>query len=114
MMSTAAEADLEFTGPPIKKKKSFKVAKPRNWKINSFLAIAWPTPFHDDKMFEIAQSDRKFISESKTVLAYKRGRYLPTHSPKLVYMPTEAVMIKMMRACLGLKNLDELWINVSE
>jgi hypothetical protein len=42
---------------------------------------------------------------------YKFTRYLSRHSPHCIYLPTKFVMFKLMRACIDVKGVGELWFN---
>ena len=48
--------------------------------------------------------------EDTIKLIYPRDRYTSEHSPMTIYIPTREIMFKMMRACLGCKNVEDLWI----
>lgn len=90
MLSTGAENEMEFNGPIMKgKRKNQKPPKPKNWRINSFISIAWPTPFYDDRMYDIGNLDREYISDPKKKYAYAKKRFVKHEPPRLVYMPSE-------------------------
>ena len=80
--------------------------KVRPWLINSFWNIGWPDPFPD----EHTDSDQDFL-RNKEDLVYRDSRYVDAHSPFVIYIPNENVMFKIMRACLGVDEISELWIN---
>ena len=46
----------------------------------------------------------------KVGLAYKIGRYNDDESPTCIYLPTRQLLFKMMRACIGVEEPEELWI----
>jgi len=41
---------------------------------------------------------------------YPDSRYTEGNSPYCIYIPVKEVMLKLMRACIKVKNIDELWI----
>ena len=43
-------------------------------------------------------------------LAYKLSRYFEDESPSCIYMPSPNLLLKMMRACIGVENTSDLWI----
>ena len=43
-------------------------------------------------------------------LIYMPNRYDEVHSPLCVYIPSKALLFKMVRACLGCKSVEDLWI----
>ena len=47
--------------------------------------------------------------EKRLKLIYFKQRY-SENSPMTVYIPTKDIMFKMMRACLGCQNIEDLWI----
>jgi hypothetical protein len=62
---------------------------------------------------------KNFLYQDKTVLGKKKKevkliypliRYDPDDSPMTIYIPTRSVMFKLMRACLGCKHVEDLWI----
>ena len=44
-------------------------------------------------------------------LAYHESRYIPGFSPYVTYVPSKEVMFKLMRACIGVTDAEDLWIN---
>lgn len=46
------------------------------------------------------------------VLVYPEGKIQnPSESPSTLYFPRKEIMLKMMRACIGVKSPQELWFN---
>ena len=99
---TAKEGALSF-----QTEKDIGVSKVKvvPWLINSFWNIGWPDPFPD----EHSSIDQEFL-KNKEDLVYAPSRYVAEHSPIVIYLPNKSVMVKIMRACLGVNDLDELWI----
>ena len=48
--------------------------------------------------------------EDHVNLVYNIERYLEENSPMCVYIPSKLVLLKMMRACLGIERVEDLWI----
>ena len=44
-------------------------------------------------------------------MAYVDSLYSKDRSPMCVYMPSNAVLFKIMRACIGCENIEDLWIS---
>jgi len=40
---------------------------------------------------------------------YADTRYCKEHSPHCIYIPSKKLMLKIMRACIGIKNAKDLW-----
>ena len=47
-----------------------------------------------------------------TDLVYHENRYKEDCSPYTIYLPSNDVMFKMMRACLGCEKDYDLWFNL--
>jgi len=41
---------------------------------------------------------------------YPNSRYVKGNSPYCIYIPCKEVMLKLMRACVQVKDPEELWI----
>ena len=87
--------------------KALGIAKPQSkpWLVNSFWNIGWPDPFPDDH----SSIDREFLMDRDTPV-YHESRYNSQSSPIAVWIPSKLVLIKMMRACMGCENEEDLWI----
>ena len=83
------------------------IAKPQSkpWLVNSFWNIGWPDPFPD----EHSSIDREFLVD-RDALIYHESRYNDLNSPIAVWIPSKLVLIKMMRACIGVDKVENLWI----
>lgn len=77
----------------------------KDFLINSFWNIGWPDPFPD----EHSAIDQDFLRDKKE-LVYHKTRFVPDYSPPVVFIPNKIVMAKLMRACLGVTEIEELWI----
>jgi len=43
-------------------------------------------------------------------LVYHESRYDYDESPAILYIPSKLVMLKMMRACIGVDKKENLWM----
>jgi hypothetical protein len=43
-------------------------------------------------------------------LVYDRSRF-GENSPLCIFIPSKEVMVKIMKACIGLENPEDLWFN---
>ena len=66
--------------------------------INNLAYIGLPDPYPTE---ETPSNFPKY--------GYPSERYVQGKSPSCVYIPTKLVMIKLMRACIGVKNPKQLW-----
>lgn len=75
-------------------------------------------PFIDDHFTVKGSKDErdpnfcKNLLEDANSLVYHRQRFTPDHSPLQIFIPRRELLLKMMRACLGIKTEAELWFNV--
>ena len=82
--------------------------------INSFWSLGWPDPYPNDEDLLIGSADdvpRDFrlpLKPSDDV--YAPSRYIQ-QSPYCIYIPKKEVMLKIMRACVAVKDPADLWIN---
>lgn len=51
------------------------------------------------------------IPADKDDYAYAESRLIKGFIPTVVYVPTKEMMFKMMRACIGVTKVQDLWIN---
>ena len=42
---------------------------------------------------------------------YKKSILDEPHSPVVIYLPTKETIFKLMRACIGVNDIDNLWFN---
>ena len=42
---------------------------------------------------------------------YPEFRYVNGNAPHSIYIPRKEIMLKIMRACIGVKKPEDLWIN---
>ena len=80
--------------------------------ISSCDAVGIADPFPGDlsatchSNFAIPQSALDFV--------YPKTRLSEQRSPLTIYLPTKEVMLKLMRACIGVQAIDQLWFNQKE
>ena len=55
------------------------------------------------------KKEKLFICEN-TRLVYDRNRYDPDNSPLMIYVPSREMLFKMMKACIDVDSIYELWI----
>ena len=53
---------------------------------------------------------RKDNLNPTTNLIYSLTRYLEDQSPMSLYIPNKPLLFKMMKACVGVNRIEELWI----
>ena len=72
--------------------------------INSLAQLGISPPFPTENADDPYLERRK-----KSYMFYKKSRLQTLESPKCIYMPTEAVMFTLMRACIEVEHIEELW-----
>ena len=82
----------------------FGVPAPHN--ISSFEQIACFDPYPNESMgkgtnFDIPTDDLDFV--------YSDSRYRKDNSPNCIYIPSRRLMLKIMRACIGVTKEEDLW-----
>lgn len=111
------------------------------YKVSTFKSIGWPDPFPDDvtefdddsedlshaEFDQPKVADKKIVQEEeKTVkeveiikavevsrLNYPENRLIKGQSPIQIFIPSKEIMIKLMRACICVEKVDDLWISKS-
>lgn len=71
-------------------------------------SLGWDDPFENDEGTYVvdAQEPTKYNDWVYPEFRYKKG-----FSPYCIYIPTKEMMLKIMRACIGVKKKEDLWIN---
>ena len=85
--------------------------------INSFQTIGWPDPFPDDFVHvkgTVKDGDNLRIPKHFEDLVYAKQRYNKDYSPACLYLPKKEIMLKMMRACIGVKKRSEFWLSTKK
>lgn len=85
--------------------------------INSFAQIGLSDPFPDDDQFiegslDDVNPDLYKMPDSPEVKVYPDDRYRKGFCPYCIYIPRKEIMLKLMRACIGVRNPSELWFNL--
>ena len=96
-------------------KKYDLIEKNKSFLVNSFWMIGWDDPFPDDDEFIIGSIDDPAPDlkspEAADDWVYPEFRYVEGNAPNQIYIPRKEIMLKIMRACIGVKNPEDLWIN---
>ena len=100
--ATEAEAKINYN---LEQLMGVTTMQPREWLVNSFWSIGWPDPFPD----EHSAVDQEFLRD-REALVYPPSRIVTEYSPLVIFIPNRVVLVKMMRACLGVQTEEELWI----
>ena len=84
--------------------------------VNTFRQICIEDPFPDDDKVvkgSLDDVDDSIFKVPNDVgdLIYGKSRFLKHMSPWQVYIPRKEIMFKIMRACIEVKEPNELWIN---
>lgn len=81
--------------------------------INSFRTVGWSDPFPDEGETIIGSRLEEFLNlfvhEDAQDLVYEPSRYCKEHSPLHLYVPKKEVMLKIMRACIGVNKITDFW-----
>lgn len=80
---------------------------PQSFMINSFERLGWPDPFPYDNDNNTRVSDlqlnQKVMDDPLNVFIYPEGKMQKDQLPMSIYIPSKAIMFKLMRACIGIK-----------
>ena len=57
--------------------------------------------------------DQSVYYQAKLVtdLVYQKQRYILSTSPTQIYIPRKEIILKLMRACIEVKQINGLWFN---
>ena len=80
--------------------------------VHTFWSIGMADPFPDEST--TMDEDNKWIGPEPFTISqpvYPTSRYRPDQSPKIIYIPSRYLMIKILRACFGCATADDLWFN---
>lgn len=69
--------------------------------------MGWSDPFPDEHS-SIEPELAEIIHQGH--LVYHESRYEYNSPPVIIYIPSKLVMIKMMRACIGVDKKELLWV----
>lgn len=76
--------------------------------------IGFSDPFsNDDEFIKGSLDDGEGIEMPKKPedLVYFPSRYIEGFSPYCIYIPKKEIMLKLMRACICVSKVEDLWIN---
>ena len=81
----------------------------KSYKVNSFKQLGMADPFptesvQAEKLFKIPSTIDKLVYDEERV---SRHNYAPT----FVFIPTQEIMFKLIRACICTKYKEDLWFN---
>jgi hypothetical protein len=87
----------------------------KNYLINSFWEIGITDPFPDDEDLIIGSKDdvpKDFkLPQKVDDLVYSQSRYVEEYSPLCIYNPAPEILLKIMRACIEVDEVSNLWFN---
>jgi len=82
--------------------------------IKRFYTIGFPDPFPDDDKHIIGSVDDvpDDLANPECIddRVYPDSRYKRENSPYCIYIPCREVMLKLMRACIKVKEPEDLWL----
>lgn len=73
--------------------------------INSFQQIGMADPFPTENKVNFE------IPRAHTDMVYGQSRYRKDNSPHTLYIPSRKLLFKIMRACIGVDQVKDLWFN---
>ena len=89
-------------------------ARMANYLINRFFTVGFADPYPDDDKNIIGSVDDtpEGIHQPCNVdhRVYPNSRYTEGNSPYCIYIPNQEIMLKLMRACIMVKNPEALWV----
>lgn len=80
--------------------------------ITSFSQIGMSDPYRgEDRKTRARRASMIFDGSTCNItdLVYPKSKYVLEGSPKCSYIPTKAVMFKMMRACVEVQAIEDIW-----
>ena len=88
----------------------YKDPEPKNLGlITDFNTIAWPDlTFPKEHFIDDPDSNTETLENNMIYPPYK---YTSTTPPLCIFLPSEQLMLKIMRMCIGIKDRSELVIN---
>ena len=80
--------------------------------INSFAQIGMSDPFPNDKsQFSKTDIDKFKLPTTTDQMIYDESRYIEGLAPYCIYIPRKELMFKMMKACIGVQKVEDLWFH---
>lgn len=85
----------------------------RCYVINTFHQIGWADPLHPDMEAQAQMTvDDLNLASRVEDLVYDRALFDERFPPFIIYIPNDKLLIKMIQACIGVKDPLDLWINL--
>jgi hypothetical protein len=86
----------------------------KDFMINSFRQVGMSDPFPDDDQFiegslDDVDPELYKVPQSPDELVYPAYRYVKGRCPYCIYIPRKEIMLKIMRACVGVDSVSEVW-----
>ena len=82
--------------------------------IQRFITVSFPDPYPQDDINILGSVDDTpddlRLPETPDDRVYPDTRYKKEDSPYCIYIPCREVMLKLMRACVKVKDANELWV----
>ena len=82
--------------------------------IQRFITVSFPDPYPQDDINILGSVDDTpddlKLPENPEDRVYPDSRYHAHESPFCIYIPCREVMLKLMRACIKVKDANELWV----
>ena len=88
----------------------------QNYLINRFETIGFIDPYpkelnNRNKTIELEFTRLESGQETEVSdRVYPDSRYMKGNSPYTIYIPSKEIMLKLMRACIKVKKVEDLWI----
>lgn len=83
----------------------------QDYNINCFKQIGLEDPFpNDHETLTGSNNYNVFHAFDPCISVYPETRMMKKHSPVCLYIPRREIMLKLMRASIGVYNESELWI----
>ena len=80
--------------------------------ITTFESIGMPDPYPNE---DAEDEEHQFLMpEGPRDLVYEQDAYTPDRCPKPRHLPSRTILLKLMRACIGVTDVDKLWCYVEE
>lgn len=84
--------------------------------IHDFRRLGMSDPFPDGNSAPLSEVDHKLLANVPMNidedLLQPKYRFAANRPPAMVWLPTKQIMIKMIRASLGIVDPSELWCNM--
>ena len=82
------------------------LAKGKTYNILTFESLGWPFPFREESALPSFK-----VPKTAATPVYALSRYTADSCPTMLYIPSRRMLMTMMRACIQVTNINELWIS---